>query len=84
MKRALQKSSRSRLAADRKVTPAEALQFLEDFRQLMEGNEGPSKLISIRVPERLLRLFRSQCDRAGRKYQSQILELMRQWVASSR
>ena len=82
MKRALQKASSRRIAADRKVTPEQALQFLEEFQLLMQGDEGSTKLISIRVPGRLLKVFRSKCDKQGRRYQSQILELMRQWARS--
>lgn len=54
-----------------------AADFLEDYRHLLSGKDGPSKLISLRVPENLLRVFRAEADRNGQKYQSQIIRLMR-------
>lgn len=65
------------------ATPEQILVFLEEFR-LMQApdNHNPprSKMISLKVAEDLLRLFRAKCDIEGIKYQTQIKMLMSQWV----
>lgn len=63
----------------RKLSPDQIAQFLEDFR-LMNQQEGKSKLISIKIPENLLRSFRIKCELSGSRYQTQIKELMREWI----
>lgn len=77
-KKALQLHSARRLDEDRQLTAEQALEFLEQFSQLAAGDEGPRKLISLRVPERLLELFRAKAQRNGRRYQSEIVRLMRE------
>lgn len=62
-----------------KLTLEQRLQFLEDFRKLNE-RQGPSKLISLKVPENLLTLFRNKCDLENIKYQTQIKKLMSEWL----
>lgn len=61
-----------------KPTPDQVAQFLEDFRLLHEQMHLPSKsvLISIRIDERLLKLFRFKAEAEGKKYQTKIKELM--------
>jgi len=83
MKKTLQVASRSRRKLDQKITPEQALEFLNEFQLLMQGQEGPTRLISLRVPERLLEVFRAKCDRSSRRYQTQILALMREWAQKS-
>ena len=59
-------------------------QMPEDFRRLHGGaaatKPGKSRLISLKVPEDLLAAFRDKARLEGRAYQTQIKELMRQWV----
>lgn len=59
--------------------------FLEDFRELYGGsiNKGKSRLISIKVPERLLALFKAKSNLEGKKYQTQIKILMENWIQNS-
>ncbi len=65
----------------RHVTPEQALTFLEEFRLLQQpGKAAPSKLISLKVPEPLLAAFRQRCDNEGIKYQTQIKQLMQEWL----
>lgn len=64
----------------RQLSPSQAADFLEDYRQLIHGQGEGSKLISLRVPESLLRAFRSKAESTGSKYQRQILSLMRAWI----
>ena len=63
----------------KKISLEERLQFLEDFR-LLQNNPGPSKLISIKIPEHLLMAFKNQCKIEGIKYQTQIKKLMNHWI----
>ncbi len=65
----------------KKVTPEQALIFLDQFRQLQQpGPTGKSKLISMKVPEPLLDAFRQRCENEGIKYQTQIKKLMEEWL----
>ncbi len=77
-KKAIQLYSPERLEADRNLRAEDALQFLEEFQRLVAGDEGPRRLISIRVPERLLELFRAKCEREGKRYQTEMIRLMRE------
>lgn len=68
----------------REMTPEQILQFLDDFRQLHGARtNSKSKLISIKIPEDLLNVFKTQSARHGTPYQTQIKKLMREWVSGS-
>lgn len=67
------------LEQTRKLTPAQILNFLEEFR-LMHAGADRSKLISIKIPERMLATFRSRCEMIGIPYQTQIKKLMLEWL----
>ena len=58
------------------------VEFLDTFRQLQAVAEK-SKLISLKVPETLLRGFRQKCELNGVRYQTQIKQLMLEWVQSA-
>ena len=65
----------------RNSTPEQTLAFLEEFRQLRQQHVPvKSKLISMKVPEPLLELFRQRCETEGVKYQTQIKKLMENWI----
>ena len=65
----------------REMKPEQVLQFLEDFRELQKARKPvKSRLISIKVPEDLLESFKAKADRAGRPYQTQIKDLMLEWL----
>ncbi len=68
----------------RKTTLKQRLEFLENFR-LLHGQAKPerSRLISLRVPENLLRSFRRQAEAEGKKYQTKIKELMTAYLSFS-
>lgn len=71
------------LAESAKATPAQVLQYLEQFRLMQAStvtSSSASKLISLKVPEDLLGLFRARCDLEGIKYQTQIKSLMKAWL----
>jgi predicted DNA binding CopG/RHH family protein len=62
------------------MTADQVVRFLEDFRTLHASRPSRSKLISLKVPEDLLEAFRQRAELAGVPYQSQIKQLMREWV----
>ena len=63
----------------RRMTAEAIVDYLEDFRKLQTAPEK-TKLISMKVPEKLLNTFRKRCELEGVKYQTQIKTLMRAWV----
>ena len=65
----------------RKLTPTQIAQFLEDYRLMLE-DEGESKLISVRIPVRLLDAFKRRSAAEGVKYQAKIKDLMRGYLKS--
>lgn len=69
-----------RLGADRRLSKDEIAQFLDDFQSLAHSDEGKRKLISIRVPERLLECVKVKSKQVGQPYQTQIVQLLREWV----
>ena len=80
--KALQTFSEEYLKHCQAMTPNQIMEFLEGFRKL-HGVKNPkekSRLISIKIPENLLRVFRAQCDLKGTPYQTQIKNLMKEWV----
>jgi predicted DNA binding CopG/RHH family protein len=79
-KKAVQKFTQERLAQDAKLSPAEIVRFLEEFANVVTGDEGKRKLISLRVPERLLRQFKHKALKEGTRYQTRIVELMRAYL----
>jgi uncharacterized protein (DUF4415 family) len=64
-----------------RMSPRQILQFLDDFRQL-NAPRAPvkSRLISLKVDESLLGLFRARCGLENIAYQTQIKKLMRAWL----
>lgn len=63
----------------KKMTPKQILEFLESFRSL-NNMEEKTKLISIKIPESMLKAFRAKCELEGVKYQTQIKSLMKEWL----
>ena len=83
--KAVQQFSDDYLAHSATLSPRQTLQFLEDFRQLHAARlvDIPSRsvLISLRVPESLLRVFRMQAKAEGVAYQTKIKQLMEAWTS---
>lgn len=76
MKKAVQKHK-----APTKLSPEEVIQFMDDFSKVVTNQDQPTKLISLRVPENVLKVFKAEAQRKGFKYQSLIVRLMREWIA---
>jgi predicted DNA binding CopG/RHH family protein len=85
MKKAIQYFSDEYLEQCRSISPAEIVEFLENFRLLQaqaHGNKIKSRLISIKVPENLLHVFKFRAQTEGIPYQTQIKKLMQEWAFS--
>jgi predicted DNA binding CopG/RHH family protein len=66
------------------MRPQEVLKFLDDFRKLHGSNKKvASKLISIKIPEDLLEMFKISAKNHGTPYQTQIKNLMKDWLIKS-
>ncbi len=67
----------------RKPTPEEVIEFLENYRRLMDPRaRQPLKLISMKVDIPLLDAFKFKAEQEGIPYQTKIKELMRNWLKS--
>ncbi len=81
--KAVQYFTKEYLEHCQKMTSEQILRFLEDFRLLhAERKQGSQKLISLRVDEQVLKLFRFKAEAEGKKYQTKIKELMLKYLAS--
>ena len=81
--KALQLFSPEYLEQCKKMKPKQILEFLEDFRKLHSVDrfkKDRSILISMKVPESVLRAFKVAADLKGVKYQTQIKVLMKDWL----
>lgn len=77
--RPVQYFSDNYLKQTHKLSPEEVLEFLDNFR-LMSEKPVRSRLISMKVQEPLLAAFRLKCSERGVRYQTQIKELMADWL----
>lgn len=81
-KKTLQLHSDESLSRAKKLTAEQVIEFLESFRSLHDhSSQSPSKLISIKIPENLLKAFRLKAEQKGVKYQTQIKALMKEWLS---
>ncbi len=69
------------------MKPYDILNYLEDYKKtLLEPNAVPTELkdksilISIKIPQNMLKQFKSTCEDTNTKYQTQIKILMKQWL----
>lgn len=64
----------------KKVSPEQALKFLEDFRLMQAGLDEPTQPISIRVPANILRAFKAIAQAEKRPYQSLMILAFRDYL----
>ena len=64
----------------RALSPEDVVRFLDDFKHIHGNRESRSRLISLKVPEPLLSAFKTKARLDGVRYQTQIKNLMRQWL----
>jgi len=66
-----------------KMKPEQIINYLEEFRNMYyQAKPHRTKLISIKIPENMLALFREKSNLNGIKYQTQIKLLMDNWLKS--
>lgn len=65
------------------ITPEEAIRFLDDMRKLSHDIDEKSVAISIRIPENVLRALKTKAKTENRKYQSIMVEYIRQGLRKS-
>lgn len=67
-----------------KLKSHEVIKILDDYRRLGDIPAPTQKdetiLISLKIPESLLKEFKSACASKNLKYQSQIKVLMKEWL----
>lgn len=79
-RRPVQRFSDEYLERCRALSPADVVRFLDDFKRIHANRESRSRLISLKVPEPLLAAFKTKARLGGVRYQTQIKNLMRQWL----
>ena len=79
-KKILQLFSKEYLERCKKMTPSEAIEFLENYRMLFARPATKSKLISLKIEPTLLQVFKQKAELLGVPYQTQIKKLMTAWV----
>jgi hypothetical protein len=62
------------------MTPLQIAQFIEDIQYMKQLASTKSKLVSIKIPEGLLSVFRTKCEIEKVAYQTQIKNLMQEWL----
>ena len=67
----------------KKLTPNQVLEFLDNFQCVVHGQDKKTKLISMRVPENVLQSFKTLTKDKNQKYQSVIVQLMRDWIKNN-
>ncbi len=78
--RALQTFSDEYLERCKDLSIEEKFDFIENFRLMHSQVKSPSKLISLKVQENLLGVFKQKAKLEGLAYQTQIKKLMSEWV----
>jgi uncharacterized protein (DUF4415 family) len=68
-----------------KMTPTQRAQFVEDYRKMFYEAKikSPSRLISMKVPQDLLDLFKKKSELENTPYQTKIKDLMKAWIKGS-
>ena len=64
----------------KKMTPEQIIEYLEGFRLLTAFHPEKCKLISLKIEPTLLETFKTKSKLNGVPYQTQIKNLMRQWI----
>lgn len=59
------------------ITPEQAIEFLESIRNLQSDKDEKTELISIRVPQNLLKTLKTKAKIENKKYQSIIINYIR-------
>ena len=75
----MKKSSRtSTTKKTTQISPEEAVEFLENIRLMVSEIDEPTQAISLRIPKNVLRSVKLKAKADGKKYQSLIIQYIRQ------
>jgi len=83
MNKTIQYFSKEYLKRCEGVTPDQIIEFLENYRMLFSSTREKSQLISLKIEPSLLKAFKRKAELEGVLYQTQIKNLMKDWVKAS-
>ena len=63
--------------SSKKISPEEALEFLDGIRKMTSEIDEPTVAISLRIPANLLRALKIKAKSEGKKYQSLLVAYIR-------
>ena len=63
MKKPIQYFKEEDLKRNKKLSPTQISQFLEEFRQMQQEEVRENKLISMRIDNLLLNAFKEKCEK---------------------
>lgn len=61
-----------------KISPEEAVEFIESFQSMIYEKDEATVAISVRIPANILRALKTQAKIKGKKYQSLLVEYLRE------
>jgi len=65
---------------DQRIKPLDALEFLESMRLLSSQIDEEKKMISMRIPQNLIRALKLKAKVENKKYQNLIVESIREYL----
>lgn len=68
----------------KRITPDQAVEFLESFRKMQAGKDDSSTPVSIRVPGNILRSYKALAAAEGRSYQTMMIQALREYLSKNR
>lgn len=84
MKKPIQYFTPEYLEHCKAMTPEQILEFEENFRQLMAQKQEKCQLISLKIEPALLEAFKAKAAFCQIPYQTQIKQLMKEWLNRSK
>lgn len=81
MKKTIQYFSKEYIEKCRSLTPDQIIDFLENYRRLVNKKPEKCQLISIKIEPSLLDAFKYKASLEGEHYQTKIKQLMKDWVS---
>ena len=76
----MKKTAKTGRQRESRITPEQALDFLESFREMQAGKDEPTRMISIRVPGNVLRAYKIAAQAENRSYQSMMNQALREYL----
>ncbi len=80
MKKTVQFFNQEYIKRCQTLTPDQIIEFLENYRTLVGKVPEKCQLISLKIEPSLLKAFKQKATLEGKQYQTQIKQLMREWI----